>query len=128
MKYIIVILVFFVNLEIMAKQISELKWEKRLVVISFKIKEDNIYISSKKFIADNKCSIKDRNLEFIFFENFRNDIFKIPSFVNKNFGIWLIGYDGLIKDYSKDGKIFLKLFDIIDSMPMRKEEMIKDKC
>ena len=49
----------------MAKQISELNWKKRLVIISFEKKEDEIY---------------------------------------------------------------LDLFDLIDSMPMRKNEMINDKC
>ena len=54
--------------------------------------------------------------------------FSKPEFINNKYGIWLIGYDGMIKDYSSDDKIFLKLFDLIDSMPMRKSEIINDKC
>ena len=50
----------------MAKQISELSWEKRLLVISYDEQEDQIFIKSKKFISDNKCEIEDRNLEIIF--------------------------------------------------------------
>ena len=46
---------------------------------------------------------------------------------NKN-GIWLIGYDGNVKDYSIDDSILLRLFNLIDSMPMRKNEMKHDKC
>ena len=34
----------------------------------------------------------------------------------------------MIKDYSSDDKIFLKLFDLIDSIPMQKNEIIEDKC
>ena len=33
-----------------------------------------------------------------------------------------------IKDYAENDKIYLDLFDLIDSMPMRKNEMINDKC
>ena len=112
----------------MAKQISELSWEKRLLVISYDEQEDQIFIKSKKFISDNKCEIEDRNLEIIFYEKFKNKDYVKPDFINKKYGIWLIGYDGMIKDSSSDDKIFLRLFNLIDSMPMRKDEMINDKC
>ena len=112
----------------MAKQISELSWEKRLLVISYKNKEDQILIKTKKFISDNKCEINDRNLEIIFFSKFKNKDFETPDFIKNKFGIWLIGYDGIIKDYSFNDEIFLRLFNLIDSMPMRKGEIINDKC
>ena len=112
----------------MAKQISELSWEKRLLVISYDKQDDEIFIKSKQFISDNKCEIEDRNLEIIFYEKFKNKDYVKPDFINKKYGIWLIGYDGMIKDSSFDDKIFLRLFALIDSMPMRKDEMINDKC
>ena len=112
----------------MAKQISELNWKKRLVVISFEKKEDKIFLSTQKFIRENECSINDRNLEFIFYEKFKNSEYEAPNFIINKLGIWLIGYDGAIKDYSKDDKIYLGLLSLIDSMPMRKNEMINDKC
>jgi hypothetical protein len=128
MKYITIILIFFINFETMAKQISELNWKKRLVVISYEKKKDKIFLSTKKFIAENECSINDRNLEFIFYEKFKNSEYEAPNFIIDKLGIWLLGYDGTIKDYSKDDKIYLGLFSLIDSMPMRKNEMINDKC
>ena len=112
----------------MAKQISELSWAKRLLVVSYDKKDDEIFIKSKEFISDNKCEIEDRNLEIIFYEKFKNKNYAKPEFINKKYGIWLIGYDGMIKDSSSDDKIFLRLFNLIDSMPMRKDEMINDKC
>ena len=112
----------------MAKQISDLNWEKRLVIISFEDKKEKIFLSSQKFIQENECAANDRNVQFIFFEKFKNTEFKTPKFVSNKFGIWLIGYDGSIKDYSKDDKIFLRLFNLIDSMPMRQNEIKKDKC
>ena len=112
----------------MAKKISELSWEKRLLVVSYEKKDDQIFTKTKKFISDNKCEIEDRNLEIIFYEKFENKDYSKPDFMNNKYGIWLIGYDGMIKDSSSDDKIFLRLFDLIDSMPMRKDEKINDKC
>ena len=112
----------------MAKQISEFNWEKRLLVVSYEKQDDQIFIITKKFLTDNKCEIEKRNLEIILYENFESKDYSKPEFIDNKYGIWLIGYDGMIKDYSSDDKIFLKLFDLIDSMPMRKSEMINDKC
>ena len=39
----------------MAKQISDLNWEKRLVIISFEDKKGEIFLSSQKFIQENGC-------------------------------------------------------------------------
>ena len=101
----------------MAKQISELNWEKRLIVISYEKQNDGIFTKTKKFISDNKCKIEDRNLEIIFFEKFENKDFVTPKFINKKYGMWLIGYDGMIKDYSYDDKILLRLFNLIEVLP-----------
>ena len=128
MKYIFTILILFINFEIMAKQISELNWKKRLLVISYQNEDDLVFIQTTKFISNNTCQIVDRNLEIIFFENFKNKQYTTPDFIKDKYGIWLIGYDGNIKDYTEDDKIFLGLFDLIDSMPMRKNEIIDNKC
>ena len=128
MKYIFTILILFINFEIMAKQVSELNWKKRLLVISYQNEDDLVFIQTTKFISNNTCQIIDRNLEIIFFENFKNKQYTTPGFIKDKYGIWLIGYDGNIKDYTEDDKIYLGLLDLIDSMPMRKNEMINDKC
>tara|TARA_B100000700_G_scaffold58020_1_gene63020 strand:- start:277 stop:564 length:288 start_codon:yes stop_codon:yes gene_type:complete len=87
------------------------------------------YLSKlKNLYLDNKCKIEDRNLEIIFYEKFENKDYSKPEFINKKYGIWLIGYDGIIKDFSSDDKIFFRLFDLIDSMPMRKDEISNDQC
>ena len=116
------------SLAIMAKQISELNWEKRLLVVSYEKQDDKVFTKTKKFISENKCEIEDRNLEIIFYEKFENKDYSKPKFINNKYGIWLIGYDGNIKDYSSDDKIFFRLFNLIDSMPMRKSEIEKDTC
>ena len=112
----------------MAKQISELSWKKRLLLISYAKQDDPILTQTKKFIYNNRCEIEDRNLEVIFFEKFKNKEFATPKFINKKYGIWLIGYDGMIKNYNPTNEIFISLFDLIDTMPMRKTEIKNDKC
>jgi len=128
MKYIFIILILFINFEIMAKQISELNWKKRLLLISYQNDGDQIFIKTTKFISDNKCEIEDRNLQIVFFEKFKNKDYIIPKFIKNKNGIWLIGYDGNVKDYSIDDSILPRLFNLIDSMPMRQNEMKNDKC
>ena len=128
MKYTFIILILFINLEIMAKQISELNWEKRLLLVSYQNDGDQIFIKTTKFISDNRCEIEDRNLQIVFFEKFKNKDYIIPKFIKNKNGIWLIGYDGNVKDYSIDDSILPRLFNLIDSMPIRQNEMKHDKC
>ena len=112
----------------MAKQISELNWKKRLLLISYQNDGDQIFIKTTKFISDNKCEIEDRNLQIVFFEKLKNKDYIIPKFIKNKNGIWLIGYDGNVKDYSIDDSILPKLFNLIDSIPIRQNEMKHDKC
>ena len=112
----------------MTKQISDLNWEKRILIISYEKKNDELFKRTIKYISDNKCEIEDRNLEIIFFEKFKNINFLTPKFINEKYGIWLLGYDREIKDYRLDEKILFRLLNLIDSMPMRKNEIKNDKC
>ena len=74
----------------MAKQISELNWIKRLLLVSYKNEDEKIFNESKKFISDNKCQIDDRNLEILFFKNFKNKYYSTPDFIeNKRFSTLL---------------------------------------
>ena len=127
MKFVICIFLF-VSFQTVAKQISDLNWKKRLLIISYSQIEFQIFTKVNKFIDDNKCKIDDRNIEIIFYNKFKNQKFITPKFIMNKYGIWLIGYDGQIKDYSPNEEIFVRLFDVIDSMPMRKNEITNSKC
>ena len=109
----------------MAGQISELEWKKRLLIISYEKEDDELISKSLNFISKNTCEIDDRNLELIFFKKFKNKNFEKPKFINE-YGVWLLGYDGEVKDFSSDSSILIRLFALIDSMPMRKNEKIND--
>ena len=124
MKYLLIILLI-ISFETMAGQISKLEWQKRLLIISYEKEDDELISKSLNFISKNTCEIDDRNLELIFFKKFKNKNFEKPKFVNA-YGIWLLGYDGEVKDFSSDSSILIRLFALIDSMPMSKNEKIND--
>ena len=81
MKYIIIITIFFISLELMAKKISELNWEKRTLIISYENKNNDLFTKTEKFISDYKCEVNARNLEIIFFEKF---IVSLANVVDKS--------------------------------------------
>ena len=56
-------------------------------------------------------------------ERFLNIASKVADEYEKKYGIWLIGYDGGVKLFSKEISILKNIFSTIDSMPMRKNEM-----
>ena len=52
MKFVICIFLF-INFQTMAKQLSELSWEKRLLIVSYNQKEDQLLNSANEFISIN---------------------------------------------------------------------------
>ena len=46
------------------------------------------------------------------------------------YGFWLIGYDGEVKAFSLETNILNEIFNLIDQMPIRQQEMLmyKKKC
>ena len=105
------------------KSFSNYLWENRLFIISYKKGDNEIKNFVEEFIQKNQCEFDDRNLKVIFFENYKNSNYQTPSYINNNFGFWLVGYDGGVKLFSKDASILKNIFSTIDSMPMRKDEM-----
>ena len=78
----------------------------------------------------NKCEINNRNLIFITAIHGKNskynDLFKFIK-LSKNYGFSLVGYDGKIKMFFHDPNSLYIIFDKIDTMPIRKTEIIDDK-
>ena len=58
-------------------------------------------------------------------DNYHN--IKSTSYFKDKTGIWLIGYDGNIKGYTMDNTLLSNLHNLIDNMPIRKDEMKKFK-
>ena len=81
------------------------------------------------WLISHKCKIEERNINIVFFEDYKNKQYKKPLFL-KNFGFWLIGYDGEVKSFSLENKFLYEIFNLIDQMPIRQQEMLmyKTKC
>ena len=110
-------------------------WKNRIIVTFSPSKinfERNKFLNS---INKNLCDFNSRNIihiDLIF--NTNNQEIKIFEIFFGNlslspieFRLILIGKDGWIKLNSKKTSI-KDIFNLIDTMPMRKEEMVKDKC
>ena len=53
--------------------------------------------------------------------------YKIPKRYEGKKGIWLVGYDGVSKAYSRDLSLLSQLYNIIDTMPVRQNEMVNQE-
>ena len=61
------------------------------------------------------------------------ELFKVPkekynstnfsNYIKNKKGIWLIGYDGYVKAYSEDNSLLSNIHNLIDEMPIRKQEI-----
>ena len=104
-------------------KLEKYKWKKRIVLLISKEENNFLINAADKFFINQKCKNAERNLELLKIKkNNSLNIKKTSNFKDKT-GIWLIGYDGNIKGYSEDDTLLLNLYNLIDSMPIRKEEM-----
>ena len=106
------------------KIISNFEWKKRILLLIADDGDTNLIRGVDSFFKEEACQNKDRNIELykIIGDEIRK--FKIPSRYKGKKGIWLIGYDGGNKAYSRDLSLLNKLYDIVDKMPIRRNEMI----
>ena len=111
-------------------KLENYKWKKRIILLITK-EEDTVLVNQvNKFFITHKCKNDERNLELIKFKKRNDNYKKRTSYFKDKTGIWLIGYDGNIKGYTEDNTLLLNLHNLIDSMPIRKEEMkdLKSNC
>ena len=106
------------------KIISNFEWEKRVLLLIADDGDINLIRGVDSFFKEEACQNKDRNIELykIIGDEIRK--FKIPRRYKGKKGIWLIGYDGGDKAYSRDLSLLNKLYDIVDKMPIRRNEML----
>ena len=108
------------------KDLSSLQWEKRILIFNSVNNQKGLRERNKKieaWIKINWCQIEERNLIIVNFDEGLNSIYELPPSLNKKQGVWLIGYDGFIKDYSENLDLLERVMRIIDEMPMRLNEI-----
>lgn len=124
------------NSELNQVGLDEYRWKNRLVLIFAPSGKDSSYLKQKSEFEGKSYELEDRNIILIeLLEAGRSMLAEVPlnneqqSFLRKKFEIIddfvfiLIGKDGTVKLRAKEPVLSDDLFGLIDSMPMRKEEM-----
>ena len=78
-------------------------------------------------MKENECEVLNRDLLHFHFSN-DGKTGNLTTTNDQSFRILLIGKDGGIKYESKRSVSLIQLFELIDSMPMRQDEMVHDRC
>ena len=110
-------------------------WKNRVIITFSPSKyntERSLFLNS---IHKNLCEFNSRNIIHIdlLFNEKNHEIEKFGSFFENlslspsEFRLILIGKDGGIKLNSRKTSLE-NIFSLIDTMPMRQEEMLNDKC
>ena len=120
---------------IKSSPLEEYFWKNR-VIVTFSPSKNNtdrsLFLNS---IHENLCEFNSRNIIHIdlLFNEKNHEIEKFGGFFENlslfpsEFRLILIGKDGGIKLNSRKTSLE-KIFSLIDTMPMRQEEMLNDKC
>ena len=104
--------------------LEKLSWKKRVVLLIAEDSDIELINGVDVFFKEEVCRNIDRNLELYKIIGSQISNYQIPEKFNKKRGIWLIGYDGYEKAYSSDLSLLKDLYDIIDKMPVRQNEML----
>ena len=108
-------------------EVNQYLWKNR-IILTFADDEDHPgLIKLKAEMKENECEILNRDLLHF---HFSNDHYfgKLTTTNDQSFRILLIGKDGGIKFESNRSVSLIQLFELIDSMPMRQDEMQHDRC
>jgi len=112
---------------ILEDYINSFAWEKRIVLFISKSKYVYFINETDNFFKKNKCENDNRNLKYIRIVGDEVKKYNISEKFKNKYGMWLIGYDGQIKSYSSDISLLKEIYNVVDKMPLRKEEIIKQK-
>ena len=113
--------------ELQGIELSRYLWKNR-IILTFADDEDHPdLIKLKAEMKENNCEILNRDLLHLHLSNDGKTGNHITT-NDQSFRILLIGKDGGIKYESNQYVSLIQLFKLIDSMPMRQDEMLHDRC
>ena len=112
---------------ILEDYINSFAWKKRVVLFISKSKYVYFINETDDFFKKKKCENDNRNLKYIRIVGDEVKKYNISEKFKNKYGMWLIGYDGQIKSYSSDISLLKEIYNVVDKMPLRKEEIIKQK-
>ena len=103
--------------------LDELRWKKRILVISAPSTENAGYSQQRKFISQEQPEFKERDLVTIdLAQHPSNSTFRALGLDAATFTVLLIGKDGGVKLRSQTPVTPRELYELIDAMPMRQRE------
>ena len=113
--------------ELQGIELNQYLWKNRIILTYAEDEQNPNLIKLKAEMKENECEILNRDLLHFHFSNDG----KTGNLTTKNdqsFRILLIGKDGAIKYESEKSSSLLHLFELIDTMPMRQNEMKHNRC
>tara|TARA_B100001057_G_C22332846_1_gene750215 strand:+ start:173 stop:586 length:414 start_codon:yes stop_codon:yes gene_type:complete len=105
---------------------DEYAWTNRLVIMITDKKNTDLEEQVRRFFESHACDIDDRNLKLLHLQKNELAVTQLQKKMRSQTGLWLLGYDGSIKDFSEDGQLLRRIFQTIDRMPIRKDEMTSE--
>ena len=113
--------------ELQGIELSRYLWKNRIILTLADDQDHPDLIRLKAEMKENACEILNRDLLHFHFSNDGKTGNHITT-NDQSFRILLIGKDGGIKYESNQYVSLIQLFKLIDSMPMRQDEMQHDRC
>ena len=113
--------------ELQGIELSRYLWKNRIILTFADDQDHPDLIRLKVEMKENECEILNRDLLHFHFSN-DGKTGNQTTTNDQSFRILVIRKDGGIKYESKRSVSLIKLFELIDSMPMRQDEMQHDRC
>ena len=108
-------------------ELNQYLWKNRIILTFADDQDHPDLIKLKAEMKENECEILNRDLLHFHFNN-DGKAGNLTTKSDRSFRILLLGKDGGIKYESKRSASLIQLFELIDSMPMRQDEMQHDRC
>ena len=113
--------------ELQGIKLNQYLWKNRIILTFADDQDHPDLIKLKAEMKENECEILNRDLLHFHYSNYgKTGILTTTN--DQSFRILLIGKDGGIKYESNTSVSLIQLFELIDSMPMRQDEMQQDRC
>lgn len=110
-----------------AQSLDSLRWKNRVAILTGTEKEIERTLklySDTAGIKERKLALFTRKGDFLILRNAAKNLqVKTPAFINSNSNFYLVGLDGRLKFKSESHIDQNQLFGLIDSMPMRANEI-----
>ena len=116
-----------IPMEIQGIELNQYLWKNRIILTFADDQDHPDLIRLKVEMKENECEVLNRDLLHFHFSN-EGKPGNQTTTNDQSFRILLIGKDGGIKYESNRSVSLIHLFELIDSMSMRQDEMQHDRC